>query len=82
MSIVIEPYTETVSQSFDTLDIVNISVTLTKSAIITVRLYDTVSCVFKNKNLIMEGGDYELWSDNDQYVVEWVCKTLGITPIK
>lgn len=60
--------------------IVSITVILNKKANIRVIMFseDRNRCL--EKNLTMEGEDYSLWSNQDNYVYYWVCNQLGIIP--
>jgi hypothetical protein len=42
-------------------------------------LDDAGSCIEVNV-FVMEGEDYLSWSNDDQYVVNWVLKKLGLSP--
>ncbi len=56
-----------------------IQLVLFKQANISVVLYDTAGVAFELKQLQMTGADYELWSSDDNYVLQFVCAQLGLT---
>lgn len=60
--------------------IVSINVILNTKAEIKVVLFSEDRCRCQEKQLLMEGEDYNLWTSQDNYVYLWVCNQLGIIP--
>jgi hypothetical protein len=56
-----------------------IQLVLFKQANISVVLYDTNGVAFDLKQLHMTGADYDSWSTDDNFVVDFVCAQLGLT---
>jgi hypothetical protein len=56
-----------------------IQLVLFKQANISVVLYDTAGVAFELKQLQMTGNDYDMWSTDDNYVLQYVCTQLGFT---
>jgi hypothetical protein len=56
-----------------------IQLVLFKQANISVVLYDTNGVAFELKQLQMTGADYDMWSTDDNYVLQFVCTQLGLT---
>ena len=56
-----------------------IQLVLFKQANISVVLYDTAGVAFELKQLQMTGADYDMWSTDDNYVLQFVCAQLGLT---
>ena len=56
-----------------------IQLVLFKQANISVVLYDTNGTAFELKQLQMTGADYDSWSTDDNFVVQFVCAQLGLT---
>ncbi len=79
----IQPYDLVTTRSVGSFRIDQIQVSLFKQANISVVLYDTNGIAFELKQLQMTGADYDAWSTDDDYVVQYVCSQLGfnITPV-
>jgi hypothetical protein len=66
-----------VLRTLDTLNIQGVYINIDKSAY--------VSCILKNEdglyesyNLVMDAQTYAGWGSNDDYVINWVMKELGL----
>lgn len=66
-----------VSVKLDTLIIAGISINLDQSAVINVVL-EGVN-INQNFSLFMDAETYAGWGDDDQYVINWVMKELGLS---
>jgi hypothetical protein len=55
-------------------------VKLFQQAEIQVRFLDEIGNCIDNNVFIMEGADYFSWTNDDQYVVDWVLAKLGLNP--
>lgn len=60
--------------------ITTIEIILNTKANIRVILFSEDRTRCQDKYLVMEGEDYALWGDQDNYVYLWVCNQLGIAP--
>lgn len=52
--------------------IIDIVINPFKSANIYINLYNDKDEGVASKNLLMEGEAYEMWGDNDDYLIEWI----------
>lgn len=50
-----------------------------KSITLGVNLYDSDGYVIDVKNITMDGIDYENWGTDDNYLLNYICSTLGFT---
>ena len=67
-------------ETYTALRIVSTSVTLDNSAVVVVTLHTTKDEVniSHSRNVVLEGDDYAQWGRDDSYVVDMVCKKLGL----
>lgn len=50
-----------------------------QSITLSVNLYDSDGYVIDVKTIIMSGSDYQLWGLDDDYLLRYICSTLGFT---
>jgi hypothetical protein len=65
---------------FDDFKIYVNSLELFKSVTLSVMLINDNDCV-DTKTFILAGDDYNKWSDNDNYITEYVINALRITDV-
>ena len=76
----INEVTSTTTYTSNRIGILIKQITLYTSASINVYFYDANGSVFKVEELLMEGEDYTNWASNDDYVRNYVCSKLGLSP--
>ena len=52
-----------------------------QSVTLLVTLYDTDGAIVENNFLILEGSDYNNWSNNDDYIINYVCQKFGLSTV-
>jgi len=75
------PFNKTVIQTAVRFSLDISMLTLNQSATFRATLYDGEDKVIDAINVTIEGDDYTKWSNNDDYVVEFISKKLGFTRI-
>ena len=75
------PFNKTVIQIAVRFSLDISMLTLNQSATFRATLYDVEDKVIDAINVTIEGDDYTKWSNNDDYVVEFISKKLGFTRI-
>lgn len=73
----IEPITKTDVQTIIKFDISVVSVALFQSCKIRVGLYNDKGNLVLNKIISMEGDDYLNWSNDDNYLIDWVKNKIS-----
>lgn len=76
----IQPAPKTFTYTMTRISIATQTIVFDQSAVFAVMVYDNEGVCRDFQNLTMEGDDYQKWTTDD-YVVSWVCKKLGFTPI-
>jgi len=69
------------TKTITTFKIDRIEISLFKSAIITVILFDSTGSLLDVKFVNITGEDYSKWSADDTYVVEFVKQSLGFSSV-
>lgn len=59
----------------------SIEIKLDESATFNVRLLDADGRLVKIERVTMEGSDYSNWSNDDNYVVNFLLTSLGLTEV-
>jgi hypothetical protein len=75
----IVPINKTVVQTVVRFSIDIISLVLNTSATFRVTMWDADNRILEGVNVIIDGQDYLQWSNNDDYVVQFISKKLGFT---
>ncbi len=52
-----------------------------QSVTLLVTLYDTDGAIVENNFLVLEGSDYNNWSNNDDYIINYVCQKFGLSTV-
>ncbi len=73
----IEPLTITTTKTITKFNINYITVNLFDSVNINVVLFDENNMPCDTKNYIMNGDEYKLWGDDDNYIIEWIRNKLS-----
>lgn len=58
------------------------SLILSESAVFNVMLFDQFSNILKIDTITISGDDYTKWGNDDNYIVEFICKNFDLTPAK
>ncbi len=74
---IIEPLTITTTKTITKFNINYITVNLFDSVNINVVLFDENNLPCDTKNYIMNGDEYKLWGDDDNYIVEWIKSKIN-----
>ncbi len=74
---IIEPLTITTTKRITKFNIDHIAVNLFDSVNINVVLFDENNMPCDTKNYIMNGDEYKLWGDDDNYIVDWIKSKLN-----
>lgn len=77
----IAPFNKTVIQTAVRFSLDISMLILNQSATFRATLYDIEDKVIDSINVTIDGEDYAKWSNNDDYVVEFISKKLGFTRI-
>ena len=77
----IAPCPVVTTKTITTFKFDRIEISLFKSAIITVILFDSTGSLLDVKFVNITGEDYSKWSDDDTYIVEFVKKSLGFSSV-
>lgn len=77
----INEVTQTTTYTSNKIGILIRQIILYTSAAINVYFYDANGSVFKVEELLMEGEDYANWASNDDYIRNFVCSKLNLTPV-
>ncbi len=73
----IEPLTITTTKTITKFNINYITVNLFDSVNINVVLFDENNMPCDTKNYLMNGDEYKLWGDDDNYIVDWIKSKLN-----
>lgn len=73
----IDPIIQTTVQTLIKINIEIVSVDLFKSCSIRVGLYNDKGFLVMNKLIVMDGDDYKNWSNDDNYIIEFVKKKIA-----
>ena len=73
----IEPLTITTTKIITKFSINYITVNLFDSVNINVVLFDESDIPSDSKNFTMNGDEYKLWGDDDNYIIEWIRNKLS-----
>ena len=65
---------------YSLFQIVSINVILNSKAEIRVVMFSDDRSRCQERNFVMEGEDYALWTNQDDYVYLWVCNQIGVLP--
>ncbi len=74
---IIEPLTITTTKTITKFNINYITVNLFDSVNINVVLFDENNMPCDTKNYLMNGDEYKLWGDDDNYIVDWIKSKLN-----
>ncbi len=74
---IIEPLTITTTKTITKFNINYITVNLFDSVNINVVLFDENNMPCDTKNYIMNGDEYKLWGDDDNYIVDWIKSKIN-----
>ena len=77
----VQDKTITTTTVVKSIEIESAEVKLGQSAKVYVRLLDENGGLVGNEIVRVEGTDYENWGSDDQYLVDYILTTLGLTEI-
>lgn len=77
----VQDKTITTTTVVKSIEIESAEVKLGQSAKVFVRLLDENGGLVGNEIVRVEGTDYENWGSDDQYLVDYILTTLGLTEI-
>lgn len=75
--IFIEPSTQTITNTITSFVVTVTSVVLFMSASLSVDLYNSDPALIKTVYLTLSGEDYNNWSNDDDYINQYVATQLG-----
>lgn len=75
----IEPVTKQITHQLTSFEVSIRNIQLNTSAIIEVRLFNDKNELFKIEMLNLEGDDYKLWSNDDNFIYNYVASKLELT---
>lgn len=73
----IQPYTEKTNKVIASFSVKILEIELHTKAILLVCLYDTNKNFVECRKIIMQGNDYNNWGQDDNYINNFVARTLG-----
>lgn len=73
--------TITTTRVVKSIEIDSIEVKINESAVIKVKQLDETGGLISIDRVTMDGTDYANWSNDDQYVVDFVLEKLGLTEL-
>lgn len=74
---IIQPFNNTTIQIVTRFSLDISQLLLNTSATFRVTLYDADNAIIDNKFITLEGNDYNNWSNDDQYVINFIATQLG-----
>ena len=74
--------TETFTSTIDYINVSVKEVTLNKAATIFTEFYKSNGVCIEIKTDYLLGDDYLAWGNDDNYVINWVCKRYNLTLIE
>jgi hypothetical protein len=77
MNTLTNPVTNTTTLTIYKFEIINVTVTPFTSALLSVLCYDNNNQFVSSKNITMDGTNYTNWSNNDQYLIDFVSINLN-----
>lgn len=75
----IEDYEQVNTLTFTSIEVFVIGIALGVNARLGVRMFGKDGKPLDSKQLTMDGEDYKNWGNDDDYVINFVCKKLGFT---
>lgn len=77
----VQDKTITTTTVVKSIEIESVELKIGNSAKIFVRLLDENGGLITNEIVRIEGNDYNNWGTDDQYIIDYVLTTLGLTSI-
>lgn len=75
----VQDKTITTSLIVKSIEIMSTEVKLNESAYFKVRLLDENGNLINVEKIVMEGTDYSNWGSDDNYVIDFILTSLGLT---
>lgn len=77
MSVTINIVPSSISYEISKVEITGVNIILYKTAMININLIDKNGIIVKGTTLTMDVTDYNKWTNQDNYLEDWVLKNLG-----
>jgi hypothetical protein len=75
----IEPKVKIIEKTLTTFSIKITEFIFNQSVSLLVSFYDTDGAIIENNFLLLEGSDYNNWSNDDNYIINYICDKYGLT---
>ena len=75
----IQPKQKIITKTLSAFSIKITDFIFNQSVTLLITLYDSDNGIVENNFLVLEGSDYNNWSNNDDYIINYVCQKYNLT---
>ena len=75
----IQPKIKVIEKTLISFSIKIQDIQFNQSVTLLITLYDLNGAIVENNFLLLEGSEYNNWSNNDDYIINYVCQKYNLT---